>query len=266
MAKKKQTPTVSRVSDADRARFARLCTEAALSRRSEGDGGFGTLAEKRMHAVIKRYICPNEDFHEVGMADARFIADVRIGNEIFEVQSGSFYPMKKKIAYYLEKTDCTVTVVHPITVDKWITEIDPASGELLSRKKSPKHERASDLLAELYPLIAHLPHERLKFRLLLIEAEEFRLAGARRHRGKWVSARYERMPQALLDVMDFASPDDFRIFLPEVLPAPFTVKDFSRATRIRGRDAYSAVHVLEALGLITQTDPVGRAMAFRRAF
>lgn len=265
MANRKQT-IETRVSDTERARFARLCADAALSRRSEGDGGFGTLAEKRMHAVIKRYLCPNEDFHEVGMADARFIADVRIGNEIFEVQSGAFYPMKKKIAYYLERTDCTVTVVHPITVNKRVTEIDPATGEILSSKRSPKHERASDLLAELYPLIAHLPHERLKFRLLLIEAEEFRLAGARRHRGKWVSARYERMPKALLDVMDFTSPEDFRVFLPPELPEIFTVKDFSCATHIRGRNAYSAVHVLEALGVITPTEPIGRAMAFRRAF
>ncbi len=263
MVNRKQT-TETRVSDTERARFARLCTEAALSRRSEGDGGFGTLAEKRMHAVIKRYLCPNEDFHEVGMADARFIADVRIGNEIFEVQSGSFYPMKKKIAYYLERTDCTVTVVHPITVNKRVTEIDPATGEILSSKRSPKHERASDLLAELYPLIAHLPHERLKFRLFLIEAEEFRLAGARRHRGKLVSARYECMPTALLEVMDFTSPQDFRVFLPPELPEIFTVKDFSRATHIRGRNAYSAVHVLEALGVIAPTEPIGRAMAFGR--
>ena len=265
MANRKQT-SVTRIGNAERARFARLCTEAALSRRSEGDGGFGTLAEKRMHVVIKRFLCPNEDFHEVGMADARFIADVRIGNEIFEVQSGSFYPMKKKIAYYLEKTDCTVTVVHPITVNKRVTEIDPATGEILSSKRSPKHEKASDLLAELYPLIAYLPHERLNFRLLLIEAEEFRLAGARRHRGKLVSARYERMPTALLDVVDFTSSKDFRIFLPPELPEVFTVKDFSHATKIRGRDAYSAAHVLEALGVIAATEPVGRAMAFRRAF
>ncbi len=267
MPKKKQTtfPNV-RVSDADRARFARLCTEAARTRRSEGDGGFGTLAEKRMHAVIKRFLCPNEDFHEVGVAGTRFISDVRIGNDVYEVQSGAFYPMKKKIAHYLGKTDCTVTVVHPITVNKWITEIDPATGELLSRKRSPKHERTSDLLAELYSLIDHLPNDRLRFRLLLIEAEEFRLAGARRHRGRLVSARYEGMPLALLDVLDFSTPEDFRHFLPQELPSPFAVKDFSRATGIRGRDAYSAVRVLAALGILEPAEPIGRAMAFRCVF
>ena len=253
------------VSDADRARFALLCEEAARARRSEGDGGFGTLAEKRMHAVIKRYVCPNEDFHEVGVGGTRYIADVRVGDSIWEVQSGSFYPMKKKLAYYLEKTDCTVTVVHPITVNKWLTLIDPATGECAPRKKSPKHEHAVALLAELYPLIDLLPNERLRFRLLLIEAEEYRLSNARRHRGKLKSVRYERMPLSLLDVLDFASPADFCALLPDILPDVFTVKELSRATGLRGRHAYSAAHVLEALGVISPTEPVGRAMAFRRA-
>ena len=254
--------TDSRVSDADRARFARLCTEAARSRRSEGDGGFGTLAKKRMHAVIKRYICPNEDFHEVGMRDTRFISDVRIGDSIYEVQSGAFYPMKKKIGYYMSKTDCTVTVVHPIVVNKWIVSIDPATGECAPRKKSPKHESPKDLLAELYPLIEHLPSPRLRFRLLLIDAEEYRVANARRHRGRLLPQKYELMPLSLLDVREFSSPEDFRAFLPPDLPSPFTVKDFSRATGIRGRNAYSAVRVLAALGLLSPAPPIGRAMAF----
>ena len=52
------------------------------------------------------------------------------------------------------------------------------------------------------------------------------------------------------------------VFLPADLPSPFTVKDFSQKTGLRGRDAYSAVHVLEKLNLIVATEPIGRAMAF----
>ena len=46
--------------------FDRLC-EDVLRTPPEGDseGGIGTLGEKRMHALIKRFLCPNTDFHEV---------------------------------------------------------------------------------------------------------------------------------------------------------------------------------------------------------
>ncbi|MBQ8309847.1 MAG: hypothetical protein IJX80_02405 [Clostridia bacterium] len=251
------------VSPAHRARFCRLCEEAMLENRANGDAGIGTLAEKRLHAIIKRYLCEDEDLHEVGVLNTRYVSDVRIGNDVYEVQTGAFYPMRKKIAYYMEHTDCTVTVVHPIIVKKWISWVDPATREISKRKKSPKHEGMKDLLAELYCLIPYLDNPRLRFRLLLLEAQDFRmLTGRSRDRKRYGAERYERIPLDLLGEEDFTTPSDFRQFLPDALPTHFTVKDFTRHTGIRGRDAYSAVRVLAAMGLITPADNIGRAMAF----
>ena len=87
------------IPDYKKARFDRLCREAIAERRVQGEAGIGTLAEKRLHAVIKKYLCADEDCHEVGVLDTRYVSDVRIGNEIFEVQTGAFYPMKKKSNY-----------------------------------------------------------------------------------------------------------------------------------------------------------------------
>ena len=250
------------VTEAERARFERLCDEAMLNRRSEGDGGFGTLAEKRMHAILKRYICPNEDFHEVGMNGTRYISDVRIGNAIYEVQTGAFYPMHKKIAYYMEHTDCTVTVVHPVAVNKWVTWVDPKTGEIGERKRSPKHESEKDLLGELYSLIPYVGNPRLRFRLLLIEAQDFRLLSGRVKNRKKGSERYERIPITLIGDKTYCEAKDFAPFIPETLPSPFTVKEFSKHTGIKGRAAYSAVRVLASMDLIRATEPIGRAMAF----
>ena len=85
--------------EARKARFDRLCEEAMRRDIRVADSGIGTLGEKRLHAVIKRYICEDTDCHEVGVKDRRFVSDIRIGNEIYEVQTGDFYPMKQKIAY-----------------------------------------------------------------------------------------------------------------------------------------------------------------------
>lgn len=252
------------VKNAHKARFDRLCREAASAPRGNGDEGIGTLGEKRMHAIIKRYLCEDHACHEVGVLDTGYVSDVRIGNDIYEVQTGAFYPMKKKIAHYVEKTDCTITVVHPISVTRWVTWVDAKTGETTPRKKSPKRERAIHLLPELYCLLPYLGNDRLRFRLLMIEEEDFRTLSGRRDNRKRGARLYERMPLSLLGEIEFCSPADFAVFLPADLPSPFVVKDFSQKTGLRGRDAYSAVHVLEKLGLITKTEPRGRAMAFEK--
>ena len=244
------------------ARFNRLCKEAMLESRSQGEAGIGTLAEKRLHAIIKRYLCEDEDCHEVGVLNTRFVSDVRIGNDVYEVQTGAFYPMKKKIDHYLCATDCTVTVVHPIAAVKWVSWVDPKTHDITPRKKSPKKGRPEDLLPELYCLLPHLGNPRLHFRLLMIEAEDFRLLDGWSRDRKRGSNRYERVPLALLDELDLNAPDDFRRFIPDSLPQHFTVKDFSMRTKILGRDAYSAVRALAALGLFKQSEPIGRSMAF----
>ncbi len=251
-------------SDAAKARFDRLCREAAEHARSNGEEGIGTLGEKRMHAVIKQYLCADHDLHEVGVRDTGYVADVRIGNDVYEVQTGAFYPMKKKIAHYVEHTAYSVTVVHPISVERWVRWIDPQTGEVSPRKRSPKRERACHLLPELYCLLPYLGNERLRFRLLMIEEEDFRTLSGRRDDRKRGARLYERMPLSLLGEIEFSDPKDFACLLPTDLPTHFTVKDLSRLTGLRGRDAYSAAHVLEKLGVIVATEPIGRAMAFER--
>lgn len=251
------------VDEARKARFDRLCREAASAPRMNGEEGIGTLGEKRMHAIIKRYLCEDHACHEVGVLNTGYVSDVRIGNDVYEVQTGAFYPMKKKIAHYLENTDCTVTVVHPISVERFVTWVDAKTGEMTPRKRSPKRERAIHLLPELYCFLPYLGNERLRFRLLMIEEEDFRTLTGRKDNRKHGARLYERMPLSLLGEIEFSSPADFSAFLPDDLPSPFTVKDFSQKTGLRGRDAYSAVHVLEKIGLITKTEPIGRAMAFR---
>lgn len=246
-------------------RFERMCRAALLQGRSEGEAGIGTLKEKRLHSIIKHFLCDNETYHEVGIADTRYVADVRIGNLIYEVQTGDFYPMRRKIEHYLTKTDCTVTVVHPIPVCKWISWVDPETHEILPRKRSPKRGSPIDLLPQLYSLLPHLQNPRLRYHLLLLEVEDFRLLNGRRSRDrKRGSERYERIPLSLLGELELQSPADFARFVPAELPRVFTVREFSALTGIRGRDAYSAVRVLSALGFFCEGEKRGRSMTWER--
>ncbi|MBR7098472.1 MAG: hypothetical protein IKC59_03575, partial [Clostridia bacterium] len=233
--------------EAKAARFARICEDAMRERRSQGEQGIGTLAEKWQHQIIKRYLSEDPSDHEIPVSiERRFVSDVRVGMDAYEVQTGSFAPMAKKIAYYLESTDLTVTVVHPIAKSRWVSWVDFDTAEISPRKRSPRHGDAKELLAELYPLLPLLPHPRLQFRVLLLEVHDFKLLSNRKKDRRRGAVRYERIPLSLMEDISFSSPEDFARFLPDSLDSPFTVKQFSEATKIRGRDAYSAVRVLTA--------------------
>ena len=239
-------------------RFWRTVEESMKSAPLQGSAGVGTLQEKRMHAIIKRFLFPDEDYHEVGIdADCRYVADVRIGDEIYEVQTGSLLPLRKKLEYYLAHTDCRVTVVHPMTYTGHITRLDPKSGQVLSRRKTPICETPLSFLPELYPLRDLLGSDRLAFRLLFFDVEEFRTPKARRGQ----SDKLDRVPASLLGEYTFASRADYKALLPDDVENAFAAKDFAAKTGLSGIALYSALHTLSAVGVLDETP--GKPITFR---
>ncbi len=250
---------------AKQARFARIYLDAMRERREDLRDGIGLLGEKWQHQIIKRYLTEDPREHEVKLAGTRFVSDVRVGNAIYEVQTGSFAPMKKKLERYFADPSLTVTVVHPLPAVRHLTWMDPATGELgKSRRVAGKRDPIL-LLPALYPLIPLLSHVetgRLSFRLLLLEVEDFKLLDGRSRDRRHGATRLERIPVGLVDDLLFTSPSDFAALLPPSLPSPLTVAGLSRATGLRGLDAYSAARALVALGILAPSAPISRAMAF----
>ena len=143
---------------AKQARFARIYLDAMRERREDLRDGIGLLGEKWQHQIIKRYLTEDPREHEVKLAGTRFVSDVRVGNAIYEVQTGSFAPMKKKLERYFADPSLTVTVVHPLPAVRHLTWMDPATGELgKSRRVAGKRDPIL-LLPALYPLIPLLSH------------------------------------------------------------------------------------------------------------
>jgi hypothetical protein len=241
----------------------------------------GTLREKRLHAAVKLYLCPDETCHERPVGDLlredgakprRMVADILAEGHIMEVQTGGFFPLREKIGWYLTHTPCRVTVVHPIPAVKYLSWIDPADGSILSRHKSPKRERVKDIAKELYWVSDFIGDPRFAVRLLLLELEEYRLADGWSRDKKRGSNRYERFPTALLGDVTLWTPADYAAyFLPSALSAPdaegnpsvFTAAAYAKATGVRGKATYSTIHLLERLGLIRESEErVGRAAAW----
>ena len=273
------------ISDADRSRFRRIVLDV-MTEAISADGGYdgiGRLAEKQMHAAIKRFICSDTSCHEIkidGSAgcierhasakddsekakkkERKFVADVLENGTIYEIQTGSFAPLREKIRWILDNTSYNIVLIHPIAEVKWISTIS-RDGRIGPRKKSPKKESLRDIAGELYFISEFLSSPRFSLVILTLEAEQYKkntAAEGKRPRYK----KYELIPISLLRAHIFRSLDDYRTFIPDDLPEVFTVKEFSARSKIVGLDAYSIVKTLTSLGFFEPAGKIGRAAAYK---
>ncbi len=270
-------------SEDDRRRFARAY-EVVLASKSEGiagmahegsdAGGIGTYKEKSLHSVMKFFICDDRNCHEIkifpetpdksGARESFYIADVLSDCDIYEIQTGSLYPLENKLKFYLEETSYNVTVVCPLAARKWISWIDPLTSEVGKRSRSPKKEDGLDLLHKLFWLIPHLNNRRLTVRAPLLSIEEFRLKNGWGREGKRGSECFERIPTELLGVIDLSLPADYINLLPPSLPDTFTAKEFGIASRLKGRRIYDALKVFCGVGLIAPVGKSGRSVLYAK--
>lgn len=218
------------------------------------DGGIGTLGEKTLHAVLKYYIEPDPFFHEVSVGGR--VADIYNEDGITEIQTRSLERLIKKLPSLLEKAK--VTVVFPIPYRKWISWIDPATGELSKRRRSPKTGRLFDALYELGKLKKFIREEGFSVKIMLIDTEEHRNLDGWGNGGKRGSSRNERFPLRLESETDLKCPEDYRVFLPEDLASPFTIKEYEKAAKVSYRSAVSGVAILREAGIVSLCGKRGR--------
>ncbi len=257
--------------------FDSICRSVAAEGLS-GEG-IGTMAEKRMHKALKRYICPDENCHEVRIKPdgtpstedreraesgrGGYIADIYKDGEIFEIQTAGFYPLKKKIEFYLKNTDFKVTVVHPLVECKWSVWVNPETGETTPRRRSPKKEKLTDLLPEIFWLSEFLDSDRLCFRVPIIEAEEYRMLDGWSGDKKKGSTKYERIPVSLINEVAFDA-KEVRGLMPEAIKEEFSAPEFSKAVGLRGRRAYYALKLMCIVGAAEKGEKKGRSFVYKR--
>lgn len=276
-AAKKSNPADA-VASADALRFAHVCL-SYVSRGVHLEDGIGTLAEKRMHAILKNYVCPDTACHEIRVLDtlpeerrkaatnkksSRYVADVLKGSNVWEIQTGSFFPLREKIAWYMEHAPYRVTVVVPIPYRKHINWIDPVTGTVQKRSARPNTTKPTAIAGELYWLREHLANPKLGIQLLLLDIEEYRLLDGYGKDKKTRASRYEKIPTALCGTLTLDKPEDYRMFLPDTLPEQFTAAQYAKASGQRGRNAYYALHMLTGVGLLAQGEKIGRAQSWKR--
>ncbi len=244
-------------------RFEWACKVTAESVRERVS--IGTLSEKSLHAAIKLYFEPHQDCQEIKIGD--FVADIVGEDGIIEIQTRAFSKMKRKLSQFLAVSP--VTVVHPIIVNKSVVCIDEKTGEITSKRKSPKHGDIYSIFDELWGIKEYLTNENLSVCLMMIDAEEIRLYGGevpkygkKRQRSPKGYFKSDRLPTKLHDEIYIRSLYDYRIFIPKNLPEKFTVKDFSSAAGISYFSAGQAAHLLSDIGVLERVGKIGNAYLY----
>lgn len=225
---------------------------------SENDG-IGTLGEKKLHAALKRFYAKDAASMEVPIG--RFVADVFDGERVVEVQTGQFARLVPKLRFFLERYP--VTVVHPMPRTRFLTWTDPDTGESSKPRKSPLIGTPLSAFHQLYPIRDLLGVENLTVELLLFDLDEYRLLDGYGKARKKGTTLVERIPRGEPELIRLQMPADYRALLPKELPAEFTVPSVSKLLCLKGRKAYSAVHVLESLGIVEPNGTQGRATLYR---
>lgn len=240
-------------------RACRLDRAIHLSQESSGYG-IGVQKERTVHSVLKFYLEPDVDQHEIPIGS--FIADIyhHHPQEALEIQSAGFGALRRKLDCFL--AEFPVTVIYPVPWHKWLFWSDPESGEVSSGRRSPKTGELYWILPELYRIRSYLSHPRLSFLPVLVDVEEYRLLNGWSRDRKRGSHRMDRIPVQIGPCRLLQTPQDYVEILPP-LPRPFTSADFQKATRFSPRAASYALLALRSLGALIQCGCEGRAYLYQ---
>ena len=233
--------------------FAAACR--AVQEMGRVEQGVGTLGEKTLHAVLKRMIEPDLSRHEVKLG--RYTADVLNEHGVFEVQTRNLHKLKPKLTALLPYWP--VTVVVPVVETKWLLMMDPETGELKERRRSPKRGRAAAILPDLAYLKPLLKDPNLSFLLVRLEGEELRKPSHSRWRPV---TPLEFAPTSFLGTERLQTAEDYAALLPPDLVNELTARELAKALGLPAGQGSAAANVLAFMGAIRQTGTKGRAFLY----
>ena len=223
--------------------------------------GIGMQMEKTLHAVLKAYEDPEEDHQEIPIEE--YIADIYNENGITEIQTAGFDRLRNKLQCFLPLYP--VTVVYPIPAQKWVIWIDPETGLIEKKNRSPRRGNFCHAFRELYKISPFLKDPNLTIKLILLDMEEYRIRDGWSRDGKRGSHRYDRIPVRIAGETVLRDPRDYLQFIPYDLEEPFTAKELARKAGFAGsgRNISAATLVLSRLGILERTGKRGRAYLYR---
>lgn len=237
----------------DERRF-QAALDKALARERSGESKIGTLNEKLIHATLKGYFAEDMD-HEAKIGP--YYADAVAENGIYEIQTAGWDKLNDKLDCFLDV--CHVTVVYPYEKRVHTSYIHEQTGELIKKSKPGTARSMTKFFLELYRIKSFLTNPNLSICIAELELEKLRHvsdeACKRRRR-----QRVDKLPVKLLREIYIQKPEDFRIFLPENLPAEFDKKCFCKLAK--NSDGSILLALMEYFGFVHKVGKTGNSFIY----
>ncbi len=241
----------------DKLRFDNLISDYVLHGKPEQ--GIGTYSEKSLHYILKNFFESNTDCHEVSYKG--FVADIKSGTNITEIQTATLRGLNKKLDAFLE--DSSVRLVFPVISKRRIVWIDTETGDV-QRSKRAISEDIFCLAPELLYVVEYLRDPLLTITVITLEADEYRnLDGWGRYR-KNNATKVDIVPTAIVDMRDLTFPDDLAQFVPDSLGEVFLRQEYEKATRLKGRSLWAVLKMLEEMRFIRRIENDGKRHRYCR--
>ena len=218
--------------------------------------GIGTLAEKTLHRTLKLAREPDEAYHEIEFLGS--IADIKREGPIYEIQTHSAERLVPKLQKFLK--EASVTVVLPVIERRIIRRLNKATGEISPPKVSPKHESVYTAIGEIYKLRRFLTDGGLSVKLVFLEAEEYRLVGAKRGKRK-----LDVLPTRLLSVMELSTKRDYLNAVGCIPDGEFTASTLAAQNKCPRRLSSALAGVLHSVGVIDRVGKDKNAYVYTKA-
>jgi hypothetical protein len=208
----------------------------------------GTLNESPLHAALKKLYGRPGDRYEVPLEG--FVIDLVRGEELVEVQTGSFFPLRPKLERLLDHHP--MRIVHPVPAERRIVRLND-QGQVVSHRKSPLKGTFFDVFEHLVSFPTLLTHPNFTLEVLLCREEQHRAP----KRPK------TRHLVEILDRLELTCAADVAALIPT--QDPFTTASLATALRCARHLAQRFVYCLKALDLVQLLGKEGRTPVYAKS-
>ncbi len=221
--------------------------------------GININNEKSLHSSIKQWYAVPGDRLEVKVD--KYIIDLVREDSLIEIQTKNFSAIRNKLRDLIQYNK--VMLVHPIAVEKYIVTMEHTN-EVISRRKSPKKGKLTDLFDELVRIPDLIAEENFILEILMTKEEEIRRKDGK---GSWRRKGISIVDRKLLEVTEkiiFKEEKDFLRFLPEELPENFTNKILAKTLKITVYKARKITYCFRKMKIIKEVGKHRNELIFER--
>ena len=222
-------------------------TGAAKETEDTMSNGIGLRNERSLHAALKQWVALPEDRFEVPLEG--YVIDLVRGEQLIEIQTRNFSAIRNKLRSLLSQHK--VHLLHPVTSEKWVVQVDATGKKVSSRRKSPYKGNLTDLFEELVRIPELMAHDNFSLEVLFINEEEVR---CRDGKGSKHRKRVSVVDRRLVDVVasyKFRDAADLLSFIPATTPQPFSNKELAASLQLPLHRCRQITYCLRKMGAVT---------------